>query len=171
MHVDKIIEPTVPPVRAGSLGVSDAGLLAEIAAGLSTDSDMSALLQRFLEPIVHLAGASAGAVRVLSDAGDRLVMINSIGLPGAASGAEHAVDRHCGYCGAATASRALVWAADIDDCARRIGAGAVTVQFHPVADQARHVRAGTWPLRMVRQPHLLPSGGTRPGGIQCSSGR
>ena len=123
MHVDKIIEPTVPPVSAGSLGVSDAGLLAEIAAGLSTDSDMSALLQRFLEPIVHLAGASAGAVRVLSDAGDRLVMINSIGLPGAASGAEHAVDRHCGYCGAATDSRALVWAADIDDCARRIGAG------------------------------------------------
>ncbi|HEX7373405.1 MAG TPA: hypothetical protein VF277_00395, partial [Steroidobacteraceae bacterium] len=91
---------SLPAIALGP-GASDAGLLAEIAAGLSTDSDMGALLQRFLEPIVRLAGANAGAVRVLSEAGDQLVMVSSVGLPGAASGAEHAVDRHCGYCGAA----------------------------------------------------------------------
>ncbi|HMN76109.1 MAG TPA: GAF domain-containing protein [Burkholderiaceae bacterium] len=111
-----------PPAAGAGARAADAGLLAEIAAGLSADGDMGALLQRFLEPIVRLAGASAGAVRVLSEAGDRLVLVSSIGLPGAASGAEHAVDRHCGYCGAATASRALVWAPDIEDCNKRIGA-------------------------------------------------
>lgn len=123
MHMDKMVKNPSLPMVGGSPLASDAGLLAEIAAGLSTDSDMGALLQRFLEPIVRLAGANAGAVRVLSEAGDQLVMVSSIGLPGAASGAEHAMDRHCGYCGAATDTRALVWAADIDDCNKRIGAG------------------------------------------------
>lgn len=111
---------TPAPTAAGA---ADAGLLAEIAAGLSTDGDMGELLQRFLEPIVRLGGANAGAVRVLSEAGDRLVMVGSVGLPGAASGIEHAVDRHCGYCGAATESRSPVWASDIDDCHERSGAG------------------------------------------------
>lgn len=113
----------LPAADVRRTAITDAGLLAEIAAGLSTDSDMRALLQRFLEPIVQLAGASAGAVRVLSEAGDQLVMLGSIGLPGAASGAEGAVDRHCGYCGQATDTQSLVWAADIDDCSRRVGAG------------------------------------------------
>jgi len=122
MCADKTVAPSLHPA-AGAARASDAGLLAEIAAGLSTDADMGALLQRFLEPIVKLAGANAGAVRVLSDAGDRLVMVGSVGLPGAASGVEHAVDRHCGYCGAAADSHAPVWAADIEDCHRRTGAG------------------------------------------------
>lgn len=102
--------------------MADSGLLAEIAAGVSAGSDMRALLQRFLEPIVNLAGASAGAVRVLSDAGDQLVMISSIGLP-SATGVEHTMDRHCGYCGAAADTRTMVWATNIDDCNRRVGAG------------------------------------------------
>lgn len=123
MPLDKIVKPPAPPTAADGARASDTGLLAEIAAGLSTDGDMGALLQRFLEPIVRLAGANAGAVRVLSESGDRLVMVSSLGLPGAASGAEHAVDRHCGYCGAATDGRTLVWADDIEDCNRRIGAG------------------------------------------------
>lgn len=123
MQIDKMVKPAAPPMRADAARAADSGLLAEIAAGLSTDSDMGALLQRFLEPIVRLAGASAGAVRVLSEAGDRLVMVSSIGLPGAACGAEHAVDRHCGYCGAAADTRSMIWASDIDDCNKRIGAG------------------------------------------------
>ena len=122
MHVDEKVNVTSMPALGSRSGASDAGLLAEIAAGLSADSDMGALLQRFLEPIVRLAGATAGAVRVLSEAGDQLVMVSSIGLPGAAAGGEHAVDRHCGHCGAAADSQTLVWAANIDDCNQRIGA-------------------------------------------------
>jgi hypothetical protein len=45
--------------------VPEPGILAEIAAGLVADDDMCALLQRFLDPIVRLAGAQAGAVRTL----------------------------------------------------------------------------------------------------------
>ena len=97
MYVDAKMNAAAMPTSVSRPSASDAGLLAEIAAGLSADSDMGALLQRFLEPIVRLAGASAGAVRVLSDAGDQLVMVSSIGLPGGTAGSEHAVDRHCGH--------------------------------------------------------------------------
>lgn len=123
MYVDAKMNAAAMPTSVSRPSASDAGLLAEIAAGLSADSDMGALLQRFLEPIVRLAGASAGAVRVLSDAGDQLVMVSSIGLPGGTAGSEHAVDRHCGHCGAAADTQTLVWAADIDDCNKRTGPG------------------------------------------------
>lgn len=116
-----MVKPPLLPMSGSGSAASDVGLLAEIAAGLSTDSDMSALLQRFLEPIVRLAGANAGAVRVLSDDGKQLVMVSSIGLPGGGSGGDHVMDRHCGHCGAAADARSLVWASDLDACAARVG--------------------------------------------------
>ncbi len=42
-------------------------MLAEIMAGLAAGSEIGALLEQCLDPIVRLAGAQAGAVRVLSD--------------------------------------------------------------------------------------------------------
>ena len=102
----------------------DAGILAEIAAGLSSGRDLGTLLRGFLEPIVSLAGASAGAVRALSKDGLQLELVGNLGLPAGVWGGEdeRVVDRHCGHCGSAADGRRVVWATDLKSCARR-GAG------------------------------------------------
>ncbi|MDP2004742.1 MAG: histidine kinase [Rubrivivax sp.] len=115
---------TTEPAPKAQLAVAspraaDAGLLAEIAVGLSTAGDLGALLQRFLDPVVQLAGAQAGAVRVLSDAGDRLELLSAVGLPAGVCDREPAVDRHCGHCGAAADGQAMVWATELGACAER----------------------------------------------------
>lgn len=99
-----------------------ATLLAEITAGLSTGRDLRDLLQRFLEPVVHLAGAQGGAVRVLSSADDRLELVSHIGLSPQMCREERSVDRHCGFCGAAADGAPMVWAADLSGCHARTGA-------------------------------------------------
>ncbi len=111
-----------PFIDAGSHGESgppSPGLLAEIAAGLSTGHDLDELLQRFLAPIVDLAGAQAGAVRVLSEQGDRLQLVSAHRLPANLCGGPDAVDRHCGHCGTSADAQQVVWAADLSDCATR----------------------------------------------------
>ncbi|MEO8081538.1 MAG: GAF domain-containing protein [Caldimonas sp.] len=96
-----------------------AELLAQITAGLSEGKDLRALLDRFLEPIVALAGAKAGAVRLLSDSGERLQLVSDVGLPSAVHPIEDSVDRHCGVCGMAADQRRFVWATDLSVCAER----------------------------------------------------
>lgn len=103
--------------RAGARPSGNA-LLTEIAADLSAGGDLRSLLNRFLESIVQLAGAQAGAVRVLSEAGDRLQLAAEIGLPSALCSAEQSVDRHCGFCGDAADSQRVVWADDLAACSR-----------------------------------------------------
>lgn len=93
-----------------------ADILAEITAGLSSGRDLHELLQRFLEPVVRLAGAQGGAVRVLSADDDRLHLVNEVGLSPRMCREERAVDRHCGHCGAAADGRRAVWAADLSVC-------------------------------------------------------
>jgi two-component system nitrate/nitrite sensor histidine kinase NarX len=95
------------------------GLLVEIATGLAAGSDLGQLLMRFLEPLMRLAGAQAGAVRVLSDAGDELQLISSLGLPDELCSQSNAVDRHCGHCGEALDGQPMVWATDLRDCSAR----------------------------------------------------
>ncbi len=104
--------------------MADTGILAEIAAGLSSGRDLGTLLHGFLEPIVSLAGASAGAVRALSKDGLRLELVGRLGLPAGVWDGEdqRVVDRHCGHCGSAADGRRVVWATDLKSCARR-GAG------------------------------------------------
>lgn len=95
-----------------------AGILAAITAGVAAGDDLDALLQRFLDPLVRLAGAQGGAVRVLSADGDQLEQVSGLGLPPALCG-HGQVDRHCGACGAAADGAALVWADDLSGCAER----------------------------------------------------
>jgi two-component system nitrate/nitrite sensor histidine kinase NarX len=99
----------------------EVGLLAEIATDLATGGDLHRLLARFLGPIVRLAGAQAGAVRVLSDHGDQLQLVSALGLPEDLCGPGSAVDRHCGHCGAAADGQQIVWATDLSTCADRSG--------------------------------------------------
>ncbi|WP_298834288.1 GAF domain-containing protein [uncultured Piscinibacter sp.] len=104
------------PIRSPQPGSE---LLAEIAAGLAGGEDLRALLDRLLSPIVALAGAQAGAVRLLSDSGMQLV--SDIGLPRAVHRIEESVDRHCGVCGAAADARHMVATSDLRLCSARGG--------------------------------------------------
>lgn len=109
-----------PPPRAAEPG---SAILAEIAAGVVADDDLRALLERFLGPIVQLAGARAGAVRTLSEDGSRLQLLSTVGLPQGLGEHELAVDRHCGHCGSAADGAAPVWAADLRACAEHSPGG------------------------------------------------
>jgi two-component system, NarL family, nitrate/nitrite sensor histidine kinase NarX len=108
----------VTPVLAHALLAPDPGILAEITAGLTTGDDLDALLQRFLVPIMEMAGATAGAVRVLSPDGERLQMISAVGLPEHVVCAERAVEPGCGSCGSALTQDGIVWTSDVRHCAR-----------------------------------------------------
>jgi two-component system nitrate/nitrite sensor histidine kinase NarX len=113
-----------PPARDGATVRGGASILAEITAGVASGGDIGALLQRFLEPIVQLAGAHAGAVRVLSDDGERLELVSAFGLPPAFVDAEQAVERHCGHCGSAADGQPVLWSSDVRACAARRGVAA-----------------------------------------------
>jgi two-component system nitrate/nitrite sensor histidine kinase NarX len=102
-----------------------ARLLAEVAAGVSTGSDVEALLRQLLDPLVRLAGAHAGTVRVLGE-DDQLHLVSSVDLrapasPGAGGGTctTAAVARQCGHCGQALADARVVWAHDGSACRHR----------------------------------------------------
>lgn len=107
-----------PRPRRPRTPTADRSLLAEFTAGLAAGDDLKALLQRLLVPVVQLAGAAAGAVRMLSADGQRLQLISAHGLGDAARGSEESVDRHCGACGHAVDAQALAWADHPGGCAR-----------------------------------------------------
>lgn len=122
MTGDKPIRRRTARPRRGRAAAADAGadrgLLAELTAGLAAGDDLEALLQRLLAPVVRLAGAQAGAVRVLSADGRRLLLLCAHGLADATVGDEHSVDRHCGACGSAADGQVLAWADGPAGCAR-----------------------------------------------------
>ena len=98
---------------------ADGGILAAITSDLSQGADLGLLLQRFLDPVVRLAGARAGAVRLLSEGGDALQIVGALGLQRLGCGHGVAVDSHCGACGQAASGQPLVWARDLADCSPR----------------------------------------------------
>lgn len=90
------------------------GLTHELAGG----SDLEPLLERFLVSIVALAGAQAGAVRVLTDDGQSMRLVASQGLPQHVLSAERLVARDCGMCGVAAGVDVLAWVDDVRTCSR-----------------------------------------------------
>jgi two-component system, NarL family, nitrate/nitrite sensor histidine kinase NarX len=98
-----------------------AAFLAHVGAGLASGRDLHDLLQRLLQPVVALAGASGGAVRVLSEAGDQMELAGNVELPPGLCRGERLVDRHCGFCGSAADDARVVWASDLSSCAARPG--------------------------------------------------
>lgn len=95
---------------------------------LLTDGDLEALLERFLTSIIALAGAQAGAVRVLSDDGKFMRLVAQQGLPPEILQAERLVPRNCGTCGTATHNAILVWVEDVKKWANQHH----SVQHHSV---------------------------------------
>jgi two-component system nitrate/nitrite sensor histidine kinase NarX len=110
------VETSPSPAAHAPRVPDDAGLLAEITADLGAGHDVEPLLRRFLLPIVTLAGAQAGAVRVFCDETQRLRLVGQIGLAPEVAQAEALVDRHCGVCGVATDGQRLAWTEAAGDC-------------------------------------------------------
>jgi len=73
----------------------------EIATSLSSDADLEQLLDRFLQTMIRLAGASGGAVRVLTADGTHMRMVRAIGLPQEVIEREYLIPIGCGVCGRA----------------------------------------------------------------------
>ena len=96
---------------------------ANLISVLTTDSgkaeDLEALLSRFLTSIIALAGAQAGAVRVLTDDGKSMRLLAQQGLPDDFVRTERLVDRQCGVCGMAANTDVLVWIDDLAKCAKQ----------------------------------------------------
>ncbi len=105
-----------------------AGLTAEFVV----DSDLAPLLERFLIAILPLAGAQAGAVRVLTDDGKSMRLVAQQGLPADVQSAERLVERDCGMCGAALAGDVLGWVDDIKACAKHTAHAYFGMQCHRV---------------------------------------
>lgn len=96
-------------------------LLADITAELAAGEDLRALLERFLPPLVQIAQARAGAVRMLSADGGRFELVSTLGLPASLRDAEQLVDRHCGFCGQGVDHARVVWSRELRPCAIRTG--------------------------------------------------
>jgi two-component system, NarL family, nitrate/nitrite sensor histidine kinase NarX len=96
-------------------------ILSEVTASLATDSDVEGLLQRFLATMVRLAGASAGAVRILTADGTHLRLIGSLGLPPDAIERENLVGLDCTHCGSALQKDHILRAVDVKICAEHTG--------------------------------------------------
>lgn len=117
---NRAMKVEIPPFPARS-STPATGILADITAGLATGGELGPLLERFLDPIMRLAGAQAGALRVLSGVDDRLQLVCAREMPERLCSAGDDVDRHCGFCGSAADGQDLVWASDLSGCSRRSG--------------------------------------------------
>ncbi len=107
--------PTLfPPAASLAASAVVSGLTTELAVG----SDLEPLLERFLVSIVALAGAQAGAVRVLADDGQHMRLVAQQGLPPHVQMDEQLVERDCGMCGTAAGADVLGWVDDIRTCSR-----------------------------------------------------
>ena len=96
----------------------NASLVAALQVDLVDDSNLEPLLERFLLAILALAGAEAGAVRVLTDDGKFMRLVAQQGLPDHVLREERVVPRDCGMCGTAAAADVLGWVDDVKVCAK-----------------------------------------------------
>lgn len=96
-------------------------VLSEISASLATESDVEALVQRFLGTMMRLAGARAGAVWLLSENEQHLRLIGSLGLPQELVEREREVSLPCGICSEAALKNTVRATADSHFCALRTG--------------------------------------------------
>jgi len=119
----------VPMAHTGQ-GEQDAGggyklqalhILSEVTASLAGDSDIEALLGRFLSTMIRLAGAQGGAVRLLTSDGAHLRLVGSLGLPADFAAREHLMPLDCGACGQAMRENRTSFSIDMHDCAKITG--------------------------------------------------
>ena len=98
-NIHPLIQHTPPD--SGNVSIPALRVLSEITTSLSTDANVEQLLGRFLSTMIRLAGAQAGAVRVITDDRTHLRLIGSVGLPPGLVEHENIVSVDCGVCGKA----------------------------------------------------------------------
>ena len=108
------------PTLSASPAQASADIPGVMVPGVAS-GDLELLLQRFLGPILDLAGAQAGAVRVVTDDGLHMRLVAQQGLPQHVQEAEQLVDRGCGMCGTAVGADVLGWVDDLRSCDRQGG--------------------------------------------------
>ncbi|HEX9183326.1 MAG TPA: ATP-binding protein [Burkholderiales bacterium] len=92
-------------------------VLSEATSTLPGEAGAEAWLGRFLATMVRLAGASAGAVRVVTGDGKHLKLVASVGLPAEAVAREKLMPVDCGACGVAVRDAQVSQAATGAACA------------------------------------------------------
>jgi two-component system nitrate/nitrite sensor histidine kinase NarX len=100
-HAHSHTHAAKPTREVGGYKIPALRVLSEIAANLSNDTDLEQLLERFLTTMIKLAGAQAGAVRVLTADGSHLRLVGAIGLPPEVLEREQLTALECGVCGMA----------------------------------------------------------------------
>jgi two-component system nitrate/nitrite sensor histidine kinase NarX len=105
-----------PPADRGGYKIPALRALSEIAASLSSDSNIDHLLERFLTTMIKLAGADAGAVRVLSADGEHLRLVGAVGLPPEVVEREQETTLECGVCGKAARDHTVQRSSDSNEC-------------------------------------------------------
>ena len=94
-------------------------ILSQITASLASENDLEALLEQFLGTIVILAGASGGAVRVLTNSGLEMRLVGSVGLPDDVLKREQMVRHDCGTCGQAVRDDNVHQAIELHVCTQQ----------------------------------------------------
>lgn len=105
------------PASAGSEPQTLAYFLGQMTAGLSQGQDIAHLLGQFLPPLIRMAGAQAGLVRLLSEDGLHFGLVADLGLPPGWRACEQWVAHDCGACGRAASELDPVWADGLAGCA------------------------------------------------------
>jgi two-component system nitrate/nitrite sensor histidine kinase NarX len=103
----------------GAFKIPALRVLSEITTSLSSENNLESLLERFLGTMVKLAGADAGAVRVLTADGSHLRMVGAIGLPPDVLERERYIKVECGVCGEAAREHEISDSSDLQGCAER----------------------------------------------------
>lgn len=104
------------PDEEGRYKVPALLVLSEIASSLSTDSTVDELLARYLSTMIRIAGARAGAVRVLTSDGAHLRLVSAVGMPEEVVERERIVPADCGACGEAVYCGTAIWGRPPDHC-------------------------------------------------------
>ncbi len=112
--------PIAPATASSTAPLSVAEVLAEIASSMSSDANIEQMLTRFLDIMVRISGARAGAVRVLTADGGHLRLAGSLNLSDRVLDRERFVPLSCGVCGVAAQSQGIQEANILDVCQRHV---------------------------------------------------
>jgi two-component system nitrate/nitrite sensor histidine kinase NarX len=131
--------------------------LSEASSSLPGDAGVEEWLGRFLATTVRLAGASAGAVRVLTGDAKHLRLVASVGLPPEAVAREKLMPVDCGACGLAVREAQVRQGPHGIACAGITSVawfgGNATMVVVPIAHKGRVL--GVYNL-FLREAHALP---------------
>ena len=122
MNQEVGIQPSPTVIKTPSNGafkIPALRVLSEITSSLSSENNLDSLLERFLGTMIKLAGADAGAVRVLTADGLYLRLVGSLGLPPEVLEQERYIPVECGVCGETAREQTVNNSTNLKACEER----------------------------------------------------